>query len=270
MDIAEYRAFSNELTQSARQNPRVVGLIAVGSMSEVATVPDAWSDHDFFLIVQPGEQESFRTDLSWLPQPNTIALSFRDTEHGLKVVYNNGHLLEFAVFDPAGDRGRTNQPLSRACGQGRYRIKNSASCGTISGTGGEQLSCRAVPDKSDRGCGTLEAGRKTEREILSFRKRSSQSSPVDRSAFACSGSRYPGYAGSSAPPGVRLSRTRFRAGRSHGCRGAASRGRSSENGGTGIRVPVLGQCSCGSSQSAGRVIFCAKCAVLIMMGDRRG
>jgi hypothetical protein len=28
-----------------------------------------------------------------------VALSFRETEHGLKVIYDDGHLLEFAVFD---------------------------------------------------------------------------------------------------------------------------------------------------------------------------
>ena len=30
--------------------------------------PDEWSDHDFFLISQPGEQEALRQDLSWLPR----------------------------------------------------------------------------------------------------------------------------------------------------------------------------------------------------------
>jgi hypothetical protein len=69
-------------------------------MAERGTIPDAWSDHDFFVIVTPGEQERFRRDLSWLPHPETIAFHYRETAHGVKALYADGHLLEFAVFDP--------------------------------------------------------------------------------------------------------------------------------------------------------------------------
>lgn len=61
--------------------------------------PDDWSDHDFFLISQPGRQERLRDDLTWLPAHERITFSFRETEHGLKVFYDDGHMLEFAVFD---------------------------------------------------------------------------------------------------------------------------------------------------------------------------
>ena len=61
--------------------------------------PDEWSDHDFFLISHPGEQEALRQDLRWLPAHDRISFSFRETEHGLKVLYDDGHLIEFAVFD---------------------------------------------------------------------------------------------------------------------------------------------------------------------------
>jgi hypothetical protein len=61
--------------------------------------PDEWSDHDFFLITLPGEQEGLRQDLRWLPDHERIVFSFRETEHGLRVLYGDGHMLEFAVFD---------------------------------------------------------------------------------------------------------------------------------------------------------------------------
>jgi hypothetical protein len=61
--------------------------------------PDEWSDHDFFLISQSGMQEELRQDPQWLPARERIAFSFRETEHGLKVLYDDGHMLEFAVFD---------------------------------------------------------------------------------------------------------------------------------------------------------------------------
>lgn len=71
-----------------------------GSTAETERV-DEWSDHDFLVITKSGEQESLRTDLSWLPNAQAIAFSFRETEHGLKVVYESGAVLEFAIFDCA-------------------------------------------------------------------------------------------------------------------------------------------------------------------------
>lgn len=99
MDAAAYATFTAELTELAAADPRVIGLVAVGSMADRDYAPDEWSDHDFLLISQPGEQEALRADLSWLPRRNGIVLSFRETDHGLKVVYDDGHMLEFAVFD---------------------------------------------------------------------------------------------------------------------------------------------------------------------------
>jgi hypothetical protein len=77
----------------------VIGLVAVGSMADRDYAPDEWSDHDFLVVTVDGVQEELRRDLSWLPHAARIALSFRETEHGLKVVYDDGHMLEFAVFD---------------------------------------------------------------------------------------------------------------------------------------------------------------------------
>jgi hypothetical protein len=68
-------------------------------MADRDYAPDEWSDHDFFLITNPGEQEALRRDLRWLPAHDRIAFAFRETEHGLRVFYDDGHLIEFAVFD---------------------------------------------------------------------------------------------------------------------------------------------------------------------------
>lgn len=68
-------------------------------MADRDYAPDEWSDHDFFVITPPGGQEELRADLSWLPAAERIVLSFRETDHGLKVIYDDGHMLEFAVFD---------------------------------------------------------------------------------------------------------------------------------------------------------------------------
>jgi hypothetical protein len=94
-----YTAFTDELVRRAAARPEVVGLVALGSMAARDYGPDEWSDHDFFLVTEPGGQEAFRSDLSWLPSLDRVVLAFRETAHGLKVVYDDGHLLEFAVFD---------------------------------------------------------------------------------------------------------------------------------------------------------------------------
>jgi lincosamide nucleotidyltransferase len=101
MKIEAYRQLTENLKSNLDKDERVLALIALGSMAETSRIPDNWSDHDFFVITQTGEQENFRTDLAWLPAHDQIILSIRETAHGLKVLYNNGHLLEFAVFDTA-------------------------------------------------------------------------------------------------------------------------------------------------------------------------
>jgi hypothetical protein len=95
----EYDALTRRLVDGVAGNERVVGLAAVGSTAARRYEPDEWSDHDFFLVTEPGAQDAFRDDLSWLPEHGRITLSFRETAHGLKVIYDDAHLLEFAVFD---------------------------------------------------------------------------------------------------------------------------------------------------------------------------
>jgi hypothetical protein len=100
MTPEEYGAFTEALRRSLEADPRVLGLVAVGSMAERETRPDAWSDHDFLVVVSPGAQEEMRNDVSWLPDRERVAYRFRETAHGVKLLYEHGHMLEFAVFDP--------------------------------------------------------------------------------------------------------------------------------------------------------------------------
>lgn len=100
----EFDRFTQDLVTSASARDDVVGLVLLGSGADTARV-DEWSDHDFYLVSTPGTQEALRTDLSWLPRSASIVLAARETEHGLKVVYDDGHVLEFAVADLDEVRG---------------------------------------------------------------------------------------------------------------------------------------------------------------------
>jgi hypothetical protein len=99
MNPDEYRTFTSELTECVRAESRAIGLVAVGSMADRDYSADEWSDHDFFVITHPGMQEALRTSVSWLPRRERVVLGFRETEHGVTIVYADGHMLEFAVFD---------------------------------------------------------------------------------------------------------------------------------------------------------------------------
>jgi hypothetical protein len=99
MKPADYQRFSQRLLDGLAADERILGLVALGSMSGEPPLADEWSDHDFFVICHPGEQERLRTGLSWLPDAGELAFWFRETAHGVKALYRSGHLLEFAVFD---------------------------------------------------------------------------------------------------------------------------------------------------------------------------
>jgi hypothetical protein len=100
VNLNEYSRLTERLWERLACEPDVLGLVALGSMSGEPPLPDAWSDHDFFVVTSHGAQERFRTRLDWLPDPDDVVLSFRETAHGVKALYRSAHLLEFAVFDP--------------------------------------------------------------------------------------------------------------------------------------------------------------------------
>ena len=99
MQTEAYRAFIHELTDTLKANLQVLGLVLVGSTANHSHAPDQWSDHDFFVVTTSGIQNQFRSNTTWPPDHETIVLTVRETEHGLKVLYQSGHIIEYAVFD---------------------------------------------------------------------------------------------------------------------------------------------------------------------------
>ncbi len=99
MNQQEYRAFSDALQRNLEHDSRVSGLMAAGSMACLSHQPDEWSDHDFWVIVEPDAQEWFHTHHEWLPDSDQIVLLFRESHGSFKAIYRNGHLLEFTVSD---------------------------------------------------------------------------------------------------------------------------------------------------------------------------
>lgn len=98
--LAAFLAYRESLRDNLLQLPHVIGLIFVGSAADTSRV-DEWSDHDFFVVTKPGTAEAMRQDLSWLPHFEHIVLAPRETSHGLKVIFTDGKVLEFAIFEDA-------------------------------------------------------------------------------------------------------------------------------------------------------------------------
>ena len=96
--MEKFLRYQADLTTSVRSDNSVLGLVFLGS-SAVHSRADKFSDQDFFLVVKNGEGERFRQNLSWLPNESDILLAPRETAHGLKVVFREGLVLEFAVFE---------------------------------------------------------------------------------------------------------------------------------------------------------------------------
>ncbi|GHF57291.1 hypothetical protein HNQ07_003767 [Deinococcus metalli] len=101
MDTGEHAAFTAALGAALAARTEVLGLILLGSTAGTHHAPDAHSDHDFFVIVTPDAADSYRASPEWLPpRAASVVHHHRDTTHGARVIYADGHLLEYAVFTP--------------------------------------------------------------------------------------------------------------------------------------------------------------------------
>jgi len=99
--LDSFMRFSDRLRQNLAARADVLGLVFMGSAAARERV-DEWSDHDFAVVTVDGAEERLRDDLSWLPDRDEAALAVREEHDGLKVVYDDGHVLEFGVTSVAG------------------------------------------------------------------------------------------------------------------------------------------------------------------------
>lgn len=96
----EHRRFTEAIRSRLAGDADALGLVGLGSTSGLPPAPDAFSDHDLFVVTRPGAQERYRRNLDWLPtSAGPVVLSFRETAHGVKALLGGGHLVEFAAFD---------------------------------------------------------------------------------------------------------------------------------------------------------------------------
>lgn len=88
------------IAAALRRRPEALALLALGSVGLETGRLDAWSDLDFFVIVQPGAKARFIEQLDWLAEAQPLAWHFRNTADGHKALMTDGLFCEFAVFEP--------------------------------------------------------------------------------------------------------------------------------------------------------------------------
>jgi hypothetical protein len=86
---------------SLSTNPQALALLALGSCGVERERLDAWSDLDFFVIVEESAKQDFIANLDWLTTGAPRVFTHRNTVDGYKTLDSDGVLCEFAVFHPA-------------------------------------------------------------------------------------------------------------------------------------------------------------------------
>jgi lincosamide nucleotidyltransferase B/F len=99
MDTKSLLTRLDEIGHSLEKSGQALALIGLGSVGLELGRLDAYSDLDFFTIVEAGYKSAYIRSLRWLSDIHPIAYSFRNTEDGYKLLFADGIYCEFAVFE---------------------------------------------------------------------------------------------------------------------------------------------------------------------------
>ncbi|MBL8155214.1 MAG: hypothetical protein JNM70_13605 [Anaerolineae bacterium] len=90
----------DSIAAGLRDSGQGLALLGLGSVGLETGRLDAYSDLDFFAIVQPGSKPRFIDTLDWMEAAAPLVYAFRNTVDGYKALYADGIFAEFAVFEP--------------------------------------------------------------------------------------------------------------------------------------------------------------------------
>lgn len=88
------------IARSLQEQRGALALIGLGSCGVETARMDAWSDLDFFVLVERGFKSAFLDDLGWLSSLCPVDFAFANTRDGYKLLFADGIFCEFAVFEP--------------------------------------------------------------------------------------------------------------------------------------------------------------------------
>jgi lincosamide nucleotidyltransferase len=89
------------IAKALEQSGHGLALIGLGSVGLELERLDAYSDLDFFAIVEDRYKLRYIENLDWLSSIAPVAFHFRNTPDGQKLLFQDGIFCEFAVFEQA-------------------------------------------------------------------------------------------------------------------------------------------------------------------------
>ncbi len=108
-----------QVAESVKSTGDALAFLALGSVGKETQRIDEFSDLDFFVICKADKKERFIHRVDWLTSVEPAAFYFQNTRDGLKFVFEDGILCEFAIF--------TEEEFSTAqYSEGRFLWKDDA------------------------------------------------------------------------------------------------------------------------------------------------
>lgn len=89
----------DSIAKGLRNSQGGLGLLGLGSVGRELERIDAFSDLDFFAIVEDGKKMAFMQDISWMEDDAKIIYAFKNTKDGYKILYEDGIFGEMAIFE---------------------------------------------------------------------------------------------------------------------------------------------------------------------------
>ncbi|CAH1195088.1 hypothetical protein PAECIP111892_01956 [Paenibacillus auburnensis] len=89
----------HEIGKSLERKGGALALLGVGSVGVETARLDEYSDLDFFVIVRPGEKDRYIDRLDWLEDAHPLAYSFKNSDAGCKILFEDGIYGEYAIFE---------------------------------------------------------------------------------------------------------------------------------------------------------------------------
>ncbi|MFN8375868.1 MAG: hypothetical protein U0694_23720 [Anaerolineae bacterium] len=90
----------DEIGQALAASGHGLALLGLGSVGVERERLDAYSDLDFFVIVEQGHKAAYLSSLDWLAAAHPIAYAFQNTRDGYKLLFADGIFCENAIFEP--------------------------------------------------------------------------------------------------------------------------------------------------------------------------
>jgi len=88
----------SQVVESVKATQDALAFLALGSIGKETDRLDEFSDLDFFIICKSDKKARFIDHVDWLTNVSPAAFYFQNTKDGLKFVFEDGILCEFAIF----------------------------------------------------------------------------------------------------------------------------------------------------------------------------